>query len=173
MPHLLTSGGRRLQRLAAGGLLGVVFSACAAGTPQTRGIQGVWAFVSETDMETGELVRDDSTWTGIWIFTQRYHCLARMANGRQALAPEELRRLSGQERADYLDGLLRYSSTAGTYKVNGNDLLRQWDVSLGPGIIGMASTARFTVDGDELTVDLPRRSPDTGPAVRVVYRRLE
>lgn len=173
MAYLLTSRERSLLRLAAGGLLGAVLTACAAGPPAAGAIQGVWAFVSETNLETGELVRDDSTWTGIWIFTERYHCLARMANGRQALAPEELRRLSGQERADYLEGLQRYSSTAGTYRVNGDVLRRQWDVSLGPGIIGTESTARFTVDGDELTVDLPRRSPDTGPAVRVVYRRLE
>lgn len=136
-------------------------------------ITGVWAFVSETNTETGELVRDDSTWSGIWVFTNGYHCLARMDNNRTARSAAELAELSPEEQVAHYVQLLNYSGTAGTYQIEGDTLRRQWDVSLGPDIIGLESVAKVRVDGDRMFVDLPRRSEESGPAVQVIYRRLE
>jgi hypothetical protein len=141
--------------------------------PVSKPIEGVWAFVSETNTETGELVRDDSTWSGIWVFTKGYHCLARMQNQRQGMSRDELAELPPEEQVAYYQQQLNYSSTAGTYTVEGDTLRRQWQISLGPNIIGLESVATFSVEEDRFIVDLPRRSPDSGPAVRVVYRRLE
>lgn len=138
-------------------------------------IVGVWAFVSDTNTETGELVRDDSTWSGIWIFTDGYHCLARMQDGRVASTSAELEALEPAERIGHYEQLLNYSSTAGSYVVEGDTLLREWQISLGPTIIGIQSVATYSVEdnGDRLIVNLPRRSPDSGASARVVYRRLE
>ncbi|MCY4627759.1 MAG: lipocalin-like domain-containing protein [Acidobacteria bacterium] len=136
-------------------------------------ITGVWAFVSETNTETGELVRDDSTWSGIWVFTNGYHCLARMDNNRTARSAAELAELSPEEQVAHYEQLLNYSGTAGTYQIEGDTLRRQWDVSLGPDIIGLESVARVRVEGDRMFVDLPRRTEESGPAVQVIYRRLE
>ena len=136
-------------------------------------ITGVWAFVSETNTETGELVRDDSTWSGIWVFTNGYHCLARMDNNRTARSAAELAELSPEEQVAHYEQLLSYSGTAGTYQIEGDTLRRQWDVSLGPDIIGLESVARVRVEGDRMFVDLPRRTEESGPAVQVIYRRLE
>ena len=136
-------------------------------------ITGVWAFVSETNTETGELVRDDSTWSGIWVFTNGYHCLARMDNNRVARSAAELAELSPEEQVAHYEQLLNYSGTAGTYQIEGDTLRRQWDVSLGPDIIGLESVAKVRVEGDRMFVDLPRRTEESGPAVQVIYRRLE
>ncbi len=136
-------------------------------------ITGVWAFVSETNTETGELIRDDSTWSGIWVFTNGYHCLARMDDSRTARSAAELAELSLEEQVAHYEQLLNYSGTAGTYQIDGDTLRRQWDVSLGPDIIGLESVATVRVDGDRMFVDLPRRSEESGPAVQVLYRRLE
>ena len=136
-------------------------------------ITGVWAFVSETNTETGELVRDDSTWSGIWVFTDGYHCLARMDNNRTARSAAELAELTPEEQVAHYEQLLNYSGTAGTYQIEGDTLRRQWDVSLGPDIIGLESVAKVRVEGDRMFVDLPRRSEESGPAVQVIYRRLE
>ena len=153
-------------------------AACAPAPPpeaEDEGtlITGVWAFVSETNTETGELVRDDSTWSGIWVFTNGYHCLARMDNNRTARSAAELEALSPEERVAHYEQLLNYSGTAGTYQIEGDTLRRQWDISLGPDIIGLESVARVRVEGDRMFVDLPRRSEESGPAVQVIYRRLE
>ncbi len=136
-------------------------------------ITGVWAFVSETNTETGELIRDDATWSGIWVFTNGYHCLARMDNNRTARSAAELAELPLEEQVAHYEQLLNYSGTAGTYQIEGDTLRRQWDVSLGPDIIGLESVATFRVEGDRMFVDLPRRSEESGPAVQVIYRRLE
>lgn len=139
------------------------------GTP----ITGVWAFVSETNTETGELIRDDSTWSGIWVFTDGYHCLARMDRRRTGLSESEIEALPLEEQVAHYRQILNYSSTAGTYTIEGSTLRRQWQISQGPDIIGLESVAAFAVEGDRMIVDLPRRSEESGPAVRVVYRRLE
>ena len=136
-------------------------------------ITGVWAFVSETDTETGELVRDDSTWSGIWVFTNGYHCLARMDNNRTARPAAELAELSPEEQVAHYEQIQNYSGTAGTYQIEGDTLRRQWQISLGPDIIGLESVAKVRVEGDRMFVDLPRRSEESGPAVQVIYRRLE
>ncbi|MDE2881781.1 MAG: lipocalin-like domain-containing protein [Acidobacteriota bacterium] len=136
-------------------------------------ITGVWAFVSETNTETGELVRDDSTWSGIWVFTNGYHCLARMDNNRTARSAAELAELPPEEQVAHYEQLLNYSGTAGTYQIEGDTLRRQWDVSLGLDIIGLESVAKVRVEGDRMFVDLPRRTEESGPAVQVIYRRLE
>ena len=136
-------------------------------------ITGVWAFVSETNTETGELVRDDSTWSGIWVFTGGYHCLARMDNNRTARSAAELAELSPEEQVAHYEQIQNYSGTAGTYQIEGDTLRRQWQISLGPDIIGLESVAKVRVEGDRMFVDLPRRSEESGPAVQVIYRRLE
>ena len=136
-------------------------------------ITGVWAFVSETNTETGELVRDDSTWSGIWVFTNGYHCLARMDNNRTARSAAELAELSPEEQVAHYEQIQNYSGTAGTYQIEGDTLRRQWQISLGPDIIGLESVAKVRVEGDRMFVDLPRRSEESGPAVQVIYRRLE
>ena len=136
-------------------------------------ITGVWAFVSETNTETAELVRDDSTWSGIWVFTNGYHCLARMDNNRTARSAAELEALSPEEQVAHYEQILNYSGTAGTYQIEGDTLRRQWQMSLGPDIIGLESVAKVRVEGDRMFVDLPRRSEESGPAVQVIYRRLE
>ncbi len=136
-------------------------------------ITGVWAFVSETNTETAELVRDDSTWSGIWVFTNGYHCLARMDSNRTARSAAELAELSPEEQVAHYEQLLNYSGTAGTYQIEGDTLRRQWQISLGPDIIGLESVAKVRVEGDRMFVDLPRRSEESGPAVQVIYRRLE
>ena len=162
--------------LAAAAALAI--AACAPAPPveeEDEGtlITGVWAFVSETNTETGELVRDDSTWSGIWVFTNGYHCLARMDNNRTARSEAELAELTPEEQVAHYEQILNYSGTAGTYQIEGDTLRRQWDISLGPDIIGMESVARVRVEGDRMFVDLPRRSEESGPAVQVIYRRLE
>lgn len=162
--------------LVAGAALAL--TACAPAPPveeEDEGtlITGVWAFVSETNTETGELVRDDSTWSGIWVFTNGYHCLARMDNNRTARSAAALAELSPEEQVAHYEQLLNYSGTAGTYEIEGDTLRRQWDVSLGPDIIGLESVAKVRVEGDRMFVDLPRRSEESGPAVQVIYRRLE
>jgi hypothetical protein len=168
---------RRVGALVTFGTLatGLGWAARGGTTPQGEAlaIAGVWAFVSETNLETGELARDDRTWSGIWVFTGRHHCLARMEKNRRAIPDAELSHLPAEEKVKYYEQLYRYSSTAGTYSVEGSTLRRRWEVSLGPEIIGQESVATFQVEGDRLTVDLPRRSPGSGPAARVVYRRLE
>ena len=74
---------RRLRMIA---LVGTIGLACQAQTKPanesadaianpSKSIEGVWAFVSETNTETGELVRDDSTWNGIWVFTRTINVL--------------------------------------------------------------------------------------------------
>lgn len=156
----------------------LALAACTAAPPMEEEdegtlITGVWAFVSETNTETGELVRDDSTWSGIWVFTNGYHCLARMDNNRTARTAAELAELSPAEQVAHYEQLLNYSGTAGTYQIEGDTLRRQWDVSLGPDIIGLESVAKVRVEGDRMFVDLPRRTEESGPAVQVIYRRLE
>jgi hypothetical protein len=165
----------RIGTLMAFGILaaGLGWAARGETRQQTPAIAGVWAFVSETNAETGEVVRDERTWSGIWVFTERHHCLARMEKNRRALSEAEFSRLPAEEKVKYYEQLHHYSSTAGTYRVEGNTLRRQWQVSLGPEIIGQESVATFRVEGDRLTVDLPRRSKDSGPAAQVVYRRVE
>lgn len=165
-----------LLLLAASAAL--LLAACAPAPPMDEEdggtlITGVWAFVSETNTETGELVRDDSTWSGIWVFTNGYHCLARMDNNRTARSAAELAELSPEEQVAHYEQLLHYSGTAGTYQIEGDTLRRQWDVSLGPDIIGLESVAKVRVEGDRMFVDLPRRTEESGPAVQVIYRRLE
>ena len=162
--------------LSAGAAL--LLAACTPAPPleeEDEGtlITGVWAFVSETNIETGELVRDDSTWSGIWVFTNGYHCLARMDNNRTARSAAELAELPLEEQVAHYEQLLNYSGTAGIYQIEGDTLRRQWDVSLGPDIIGLESVATIRVEGDRMFVDLPRRSEESGPAVQVHYRRLE
>ena len=164
--------------LAMAALAAPALSACAPAPPLDEEdgrtpITGVWAFVSETNTETGELVRDDSTWSGIWVFTNGYHCLARMDNNRTARTAAELAELSPEEQVAHYEQLLNYSGTAGTYQIEGDTLRRQWDVSLGPDIIGLESVAKVRVEGDRMFVDLPRRTEESGPAVQVIYRRLE
>ena len=168
-------------------LVGVIGLACQAQTKPadesadaianpSKSIEGVWAFVSETNTETGELVRDDSTWSGIWVFTKSHHCLARMDAQRKSLSPSELEALSAEEKVVYYEQLLAYSGTAGTYTVEGNTLRRKWLISLGPNIIGRESEDKFSIEGDKLIIDLSQhhvRSPDARPGKRVVYRRLE
>lgn len=166
----------RTLALVASAALALFSCAPAAPPPEEGGrtpITGVWAFVSETNTETGELIRDDSTWSGIWVFTNGYHCLARMDNDRTARSAAELAELSPEEQVAHYEQLLNYSGTAGTYQIEGDTLRRQWDVSLGPDIIGLESVAKVRVEGDRMFVDLPRRSDESGPAVQVVYRRLE
>lgn len=164
-----------LLLLVASAALALV--ACAVPPPMEEEegtlITGVWAFVSETNTETGELVRDDSTWSGIWVFTNGYHCLARMDNNRTARSAAELAELPPEEQVEHYQQLLNYSGTAGTYQIEGDTLRRQWDVSLGPDIIGLESVAKVRVEGDRMFVDLPRRTEESGPAVQVIYRRLE
>ena len=165
-------------------LVGVIGLACQAQTKPadesadaianpSKSIEGVWAFVSETNTETGELVRDDSTWSGIWVFTKSHHCLARMDAQRKSLSPSELEALSAEEKVVYYEQLLGYSGTAGTYTVEGDTLRRKWQISLGPNIVGLESVTKFSVEGNQLTVERTRRSPDSGPAASYVYRRLE
>lgn len=151
------------------GMLAWLPKPAAARTPLT----GVWGFASETSTETGALIRDDKTWSGIWIFTDRHHCLARMEKNRKGLSQAELAKLPAEEQVKHYQQLLNYSSTAGTYTVEGPTLRRQWLISQGPDIIGQESVTKFTVEGDRLIVDIPRRSGASGPAVRVIYRRLE
>ena len=166
-----------LWLLAAGAALAL--AACTPAPPMEEEedegtlITGVWAFVSETNTETGELVRDDSTWSGIWVFTNGYHCLARMDNNRVARSAAELAELTPEEQVAHYEQILNYSGTAGTYQLEGDTLRRQWDVSLGPDIIGLESVAKVRVEGDRMFVDLPRRTEESGPAVQVIYRRLE
>lgn len=136
-------------------------------------IKGVWAFVSETNTETGTVIRDDRTWSGIWVFTARYHCLARMERNRVGLSGAELAKRPIADQVKYYEQLFHYSSTAGTYTLDGNTLTRTWDISQGPEIIGQTSVSKVRVERDRLFVDLPRRTADSGPAVQVVYRRLE
>lgn len=162
--------------VAVGAALGL--AGCAPAPPMEEEdegtlITGVWAFVSETNTETGELVRDDSTWSGIWVFTNGYHCLARMDNNRTARSAAELAELTPEEQVAHYEQLLNYSGTAGTYQIEGDTLRRQWNVSLGPDIIGLESVAKVRVEGDRMFVDLPRRTEESGPAVQVIYRRLE
>ena len=64
-------------------------------------------------------------------------------------------------------------STWSGIRVFTNGCHRQWDISLGPDIIGLESVAEVQVEGDRMFVDLPRRSEGSGPAVQVIYRRLE
>ena len=154
------------------------FLACAPAPPAeeddgTTPITGVWAFVSETNTESGELVRDDSTWSGIWVFTNGYHCLARMDNNRTGRSASEIEALPPEEQVAHYEQILNYSGTAGTYQIEGDTLRRQWQISLGPDIIGLESVAKVRVEGDRMFVDLPRRTEESGPAVQVIYRRLE
>jgi hypothetical protein len=136
-------------------------------------IEGVWAFVSETNTENGQLLHSDKDLAAIWIFSKRYYCLARTERNRVGKTKAELETMAPREQVGYYEQLLRYASTAGTYSVSGHELTRTWDISLGPEIVGQKQTARFSIDGDRLTVDLPRRDATSGPASRVVYRRLE
>lgn len=166
----------RLLVLFAGAALAL--SACTPAPPMEEEdegtpITGVWAFVSETNTETGELVRDDSSWSGIWVFTNGYHCLARMDNNRTARSAAELEALSPEEQLAHYEQLLNYSGTAGTYQIEGDTLRRQWQISLGPDIIGLESVAMVRVEDNRMFVDLPRRTEESGPAVQVIYRRLE
>jgi Lipocalin-like domain len=150
-------------------MLGDVHPA-ASGAPS---IEGVWSFVSETNTENGAVLHTDKDLAGIWIFAKTFYCLARMERNRAARSAAELKTMTPAEQVQYYQQLLQYASTAGSYRVSGNTLTRTWDISLGPEIIGQTQSARFAVEGDRLTVDLPRRSAMSGPASRVVYRRLE
>jgi hypothetical protein len=163
--------------LAVGLVIGLFIGGHTGRTQPSRANQtpvtGVWAFVSETDTESGRLIRDERTWSGIWAFTARYHALARMEHGRRSLTTAALNALPLEEQVKYYEQLMHISSTAGTYTVDGSTLQRRWMISQSPGIIGQESVGTFAVANDRLTVDLPRRSAESGPAVRVVYRRLE
>ncbi len=168
----------KIELFLLSGGAALVLAACTPAPPMEEEdegtlITGVWAFVSETNTETGEMVRDDSTWSGIWVFTNGYHCLARMDNNRTARSAAELAELPLEEQVAHYEQLLNYSGTAGTYQIEGDTLRRQWDVSLGPDIIGLESVATVRVEGDRMFVDLPRRGEESGPAVQVLYRRLE
>lgn len=166
---------RLLAQVASGIGIGFVLSAqlpssgsAAAPTPVT----GVWSFVSETNPETGA-VRDEKELNAIWVFTNGYHCVARMQTGRQGRARDEVAKLPLEERVRHYEQMLRYVSNAGPYSVRGKTLSRDWQISLEPTMIGDKSVATFSVESDRLIVDLPRRSPGGGPGSRVVYRRLE
>ncbi|HXH06929.1 MAG TPA: hypothetical protein VNI83_10100 [Vicinamibacterales bacterium] len=167
-------GRRRAVEALPGGLFAaMVLAIAAAAKGHPTPVTGVWAFVSETDTEAGKAIRDDRTWTGIWVFTNAYHCLARMENGRRGLSREELAKLSPDEQRRYFEQLGHFSSTAGMYSVTGPILRRRWLVAVGPELIGQESVGTYAIAGDRLTVDLPRRSPESGPSARVVYRRVE
>lgn len=159
--------------IASGLAVAALLAGAAAAADEPPPIAGVWALVSDTDTEAGKVVRDDRTWSGIWIFTNRYHCLARMENNRSSIPREALAKLPAEQQLRYYQQLARFSSTAGTYAVEGATLRRKWLVSVGPDLIGQESVGTYSIAGNRLTVDLPRRSPDGAPSTRVVYRRLE
>jgi hypothetical protein len=169
----------RAAILGAGASVGMVLgmllrSSYADVTPGTvSSVEGVWGFVSETNTETGQTLHTDRDLKAIWIFSKKYYCLARMDVNRTARSKAELQKAPPDEQVKYYEQLLQYASTAGTYSVSGDTLTRNWDISLGPDIIGQKQMAHFSSDREHLTVDLPRRSPTSGPASRVVYRRLE
>lgn len=154
-------------------LAAVVARTAAVPGRSATAMTGVWALVSDTDTEAGRVVRDDRTWTGIWMFSDRYHCLARMENGRKSIPREELAKLPSDAQLRYYEQLVHFSSTAGTYTLEGPTLRRKWLVSVTPDLVGQESLGNYAIAGDRLTVDLPRRSPEGAPSTRVVYRRLE
>ena len=126
----------------------------ATAAPSAASIEGVWAFVSETNTENGQLLHSDKDLAAIWIFSKKYYCLARTERSRVGRTKAELEAMTPQDQVRYYEQYLRYASTAGTYSVSGHELTRTWDISLGPEIIGQKQTARFSIDGDRLTVDL-------------------
>jgi hypothetical protein len=143
----------------------------AAGRPTP--VTGVWGFVSETDAETGKILNDQNTLEAIWAFTNKYYVVARMQKGRTSLPRAELEKLPPAEQVKYYEQLRRYTSTAGEYSVEGQALRRKWQISNGPDLIGQESIGKYSVEGDRLLVELPRRSAANGPGVRLVYKRLE
>lgn len=136
-------------------------------------IVGVWGFVSETNAETGKILNDQTSIEAIWVFTKRYYSVARMQKNRRTMSRAELEKLPAAEQVKYYQQLMRYSSTAGEYTASGGMLRRTWQVSNSPDLIGQQSVGKYSVEGDRLFVELPRRSAESGPAVRLVYRRLE
>jgi len=143
----------------------------ASAAPES--IVGVWGFVSETDMETGKLLNDQTLIEAMWVFTKRHYIVARMQKNRKSLPPTEVERLPPAEQVRYYQQLMQYASTAGEYTASGGTLRRTWQISNGPDLIGQESVGKYSVEGDRLLVELPRRSPGGGPGVRLVYRRLE
>ena len=139
-------------------------------------IKGVWAFESETNPKTGELIRDEKTKAptmGFWVFTEKYHCLARMEIGREGLSDSELDELPLEKQVEYYRQLLRYVSNAGTYSVEDNTLRRQWQANFSPNSVDGELITTFSVEGDLLTVERHPDSAGSGVGWRVVYRRLE
>jgi hypothetical protein len=163
-----------LVACSAAYILGAAFGvpAARAAAPSTS-IAGAWAFESETNTETGEVTHSDKDMEAIWVFTSRYHCLARMERNRHGVRKAELDALPPDKQVQYYEQLLKYASTAGTYTTSGNRLTRLWQISLGPELVGEQSVATYSADRTRLVVDLPRRDSSSGPATRVVYRRLE
>jgi Lipocalin-like domain len=165
---------RTVAILAAGIVLGMTVAARSHATAAPAGsIVGVWSFVSETDTETGKPLNDEKTIEALWVFTNHYYVVARMQKGRTSMPAGELAKLPPTEQVKYFQQLQRYASTAGEYTASNGLLRRKWQISNSPGIIGQEQVAKYSVDGDRLTVDTPRRSADSGPAIRLVYRRLE
>jgi hypothetical protein len=158
---------------AAGVSVGVALAAPTVHALKRTPIIGVWAFVSETNSETGQVTHTDKDMDAIWMFTDRFHCVARMERERPVLTTAEVNALPADEKVNYYERQLKYASTAGTYTTSGNTLDRLWQISLGPELIGQHSVAPYSADGNQLSVELPRRSAASGPAMRVVYRRLE
>lgn len=152
---------------------GLLLATVEARRAAPASIEGVWSFVSETNTENGQVLHTDRDLHAIWIFSKRYYCLARMSLNRRSEPTEQLHKERPEEQVKYYEQLLGYASTAGTYRTDGTNLTRTWDISLGPDILGQSQVARYSIEGDRLTVDLPRRSVTSGPASRVVYRRLE
>ena len=105
------------------------------------------AFVTRRRDRRAALKFFKRTMSGIWVFTNGYHCLARMDNNRTARSAAELAELAPEEQVAHYEQLLNYSGTAGTYQIEGDTLRRQWDVSLGPDIIGMESVAKVRGGG--------------------------
>lgn len=170
---MMRKAGVSILGLVVGLTIGMALPPASTIAAAPASIVGVWGFVSETDVETGKLLNDQNTIDAIWVFTNRYYVVARMEKNRKSLSTTELDKLPPPEQVKYYQQLMHYASTAGEYTASGGTLRRKWQISNGPDLIGQESVGKYSVDGAQLIVDLPRRSENSGPTMRLVYRRLE
>jgi hypothetical protein len=119
------------------------------------------------------LQNDQNAVDAIWVFTNRYYVVARMLKNRKSLPRVALKELPPIEQVKYYQQLTRYASTAGEYTAANGTLRRKYQLSNSPDLIGQESVGKYSIDANRLLVELPRRAADGGPAVRLVYRRLE
>lgn len=109
-------------------------------------LEGAYEFVSETANITKPTnrteVRTASDWIGLWIFQRGRFSETMMKPDRAFWLPD-----FPKKPAD-----LGYESAAGTYRVDGKNVVLTSDLTMSPHFVGETTVFEYSLQGDSLTL---------------------